>query len=233
MIVLGIILIMLSLLGFICGLIFPFIFKNINWIFLILTLFLIAPGIAILKGEPCEVPTKQDVIDDPVKIYENSMKSKELTIKIPKGQEIDWQESAKQEKIVFKNINTKPRSWKEYFEQYKNTPCYELGFDVSGGYWSKSTIYENGYCSVPSRELAEAFLAMMQLMSLRQAWIGDWKPDWSCGYSSNYCVVGADDRFDVCILSKCRYALSFPAKEMAEDFMNTFKDLLEIAKPLI
>ncbi len=36
---LGIILIMLSLLGFICGLIFPFIYKNINWIFLILTLF--------------------------------------------------------------------------------------------------------------------------------------------------------------------------------------------------
>ena len=74
---------------------------------------------------------------------------------------------------------------------------------------------------------------MMQLMSLRQAWIGDWKPDWSCGYSSNYCVVGAGDCFDVCILGKCRYALSFPAKEMAEDFMNTFKDLLEIAKPLI
>ena len=71
---------MLSLLGFICGLIFPFVYKNINWIFLILTLFLIAPGIAILKGKSCEVPIKQDVIDDPVKIYENSMKSKELTI---------------------------------------------------------------------------------------------------------------------------------------------------------
>ena len=85
MMVLGIILIMLSLLGFFCGLIFPFVFKNINWIFLILTLFLIAPGIAILKGKHCEVPIKQDVIDNPIKIYENSMKSKELTIKIPKG----------------------------------------------------------------------------------------------------------------------------------------------------
>ena len=162
------------------------------------------------------------------------METKELKITIPEGQEIDWQESAKQEKIVFKKKeNTKPRSWKEYLEQYKNAPCYELGFDVSGGYWNKSTMYGNGYCAVPSKELAEAFLAMMQLMSLRQAWIGDWKPNWTCGHSDNYCIICAGDRFEMCIFRQCRYALSFPTKEMAEDFMNTFKDLLEIAKPLI
>ena len=161
------------------------------------------------------------------------METKELKITIPKGQEIDWQESAKQEKIVFKKKDTKPRNWNEYLKQYKNVSCYELGFDVSGGYWSKSTIYENGYCPVPTKELAEAFLAMMQLMSLRQEWIGDWKPDWSCGYSSNYCIIGAGDDFEVCNLSKCRYALSFPTQEMAVDFMNCFKDLLEVAKPLI
>ena len=115
------------------------------------------------------------------------METKELKITIPEGQEIDWQESAKQEKIVFKKKDTKPRNWNEYLKQYKNVPCYELGFDVSGGYWSKSTIYENGYCSVPTKELAEAFLAMMQLMSLRQAWIGDWKPDYKD--STNWCIV--------------------------------------------
>ena len=85
------------------------------------------------------------------------METKELKIKIPENHEIDWQESAKQEKIVFKKKDTKPRSWKEYLEQYKNAPCYELGFDVSGGYWSKSTIYESGYCAVPTKELAKAF----------------------------------------------------------------------------
>ena len=115
------------------------------------------------------------------------METKELKIQIPEGQEIDWRESAKQEKIVFKKKDTKPRNWNEYLKQYKNVPCYELGFDVSGGYWSKSTIYENGYCSVPTKELAEAFLAMMQLMSLRQAWIGDWKPDYKD--STNWCIV--------------------------------------------
>ena len=42
------------------------------------------------------------------------METKELKITIPEGQEIDWQESAKQEKIVFKKKeNAKPRSWEE------------------------------------------------------------------------------------------------------------------------
>ena len=52
-------------------------------------------------------------------------------------------------------------------------------------------------------------------------------------FSDNYCIIGAGDRFKMCIFRQCRHALSFPTKEMAEDFMNTFKDLLEIAKPLI
>lgn len=159
------------------------------------------------------------------------METKELRITIPENHEIDWQESAKQEKIVFKKKDTKPRSWKEYLEQYKNVPCYELGFDVNSGYWSKSTIYENGYCSVPSKELAEAFLAMMQLMSLRQAWIGNWKPDWRKSIS---CIVIEDNTLLTATeYTSAQHTLSFPTEEIAIDFMNCFKDLLKVAKPLI
>ena len=157
---------------------------------------------------------------------------KELKIEIPIGYEIDKEKSTF-EKIVFKKKDTKPRSWKEYFEQYKNTPCYELGFDVSGGYWSKSTIYENGYCAVPSKELAEAFLAMMKLMSLRQAWIDDWEPDWSDSNENKWCIINDINRLVIGLFSSCSKVLSFPTKEMAEDFLNCFKDLLEVAKPLI
>ena len=87
--ILGIILTVLGLLGFICGLIFPFIFKNINWIFLIFTLFLIAPGIAILKGKPCEVPTKQDVIDGKAIYQETQVITGNDTIKT---YEIVWKQ---------------------------------------------------------------------------------------------------------------------------------------------
>ena len=164
------------------------------------------------------------------------METKELKIQIPEGYEIDKEKSTF-EKIVFKRKDTKPRSWEEYCKNhygdyyYISSDSNIIGLGYNPGHCELSPIYAKNV--MPTKELAEAFLAMMQLMSLRQAWIGDWKPDWSCGYSSNYCIIGAGDRFDVCILGKCRYALSFPTIEMAKDFMDCFKDLLEIAKPLI
>ena len=169
-------------------------------------------------------------------IPETNMKENELKITIPEGQEIDWQESVKQEKIVFKKKDPKPRSWEEYCCQQRTNGKYgycinNVTSEIQEINWSLCT------CSwksvLPSKELTEAFLAMMQLMSLRQAWIGDWKPDWRSEYSYNYCIIDGGGSFEICILNQCRYALSFPTKEMAEDFMNTFKDLLEVAKPLL
>lgn len=164
--------------------------------------------------------------------------TKELKITIPEGHEIDWQESAKQEKIVLKKIDNKPRSWEEYCKR-----------TVLGG---QSYIHYNGWIDtiseynidkmdevrdrmvLPSKKLAEAFLAMMQLMSLREAWIGDWKPDWNEVDSNKYCIEGDGNyEFRIIILSETRSSLSFPTAEMATDFMNCFKDLLETAKPLI
>ena len=174
----------------------------------------------------------------------NNMKTKELKITIPEGQEIDWQESAKQEKIVFKKKeNTKPRSWEEYCEQQSVNS--ETGYYINDTDCSFDKISWHG-CSMvnqwknvlPSKELAEAFLAIMQLISLRQAWIGDWKPDWSketAHKNPKYCIVSTvSEGFSV---EKCYNSwipmLSFQTKEMAEDFMNCFKGLLNIAKPLI
>ena len=162
------------------------------------------------------------------------METKELKITIPEGQEIDWRESAKQEKIVFKKKDTKPRSWEEYCCQ-QQTNCKE-GYCINN---VTSEIQEINWglctCSwktvLPSKELAEAFLAMMQLMSLRQAWIGDWTPDWKD--STNWCIIFRMGVLEVDFFNYTAHPLSFPTEEMAYDFMYTFKDLLEIAKPLI
>ena len=157
--------------------------------------------------------------------------NKELKIEVPDGYEID-KENSTFERIVFKKKDTKPRSWKEYFEQYKNTPCYELGFDVNNGYWNKPTMYGDGCCAVPSKELAEAFLAMMKLMSLRQVWIGDWKPNWKDG-TRIWCIIFREYKLEIGSSYVTAMTLSFPTEEMAKEFMNCFKDLLKIAKPLI
>lgn len=166
------------------------------------------------------------------------METKELKITIPEGQEIDWQESAKQEKIVFKKKDTKPRNWKEYCHTRLNSKETRFGYrignacDIVTTDWDNLFNYSTYKDVLPSKELAEAFLAMMQLMSLRQAWIGEWKPNYKKGVKKWGITFHMDKIIVDCFMFKA-IPLSFPTEEMTYDFMNTFKDLLEIAKPLI
>lgn len=188
-------------------------------------------------GEQKPGPCEYDIVDF---IPDTDMKENELKITIPEGQEIDWQESAKQEKIVFKKKDAKPRSWEEYCKQHKGSYYFissEAGVNIVGCKYSSNELValdpKMSKHTLPTEELAEAFLAMMQLMSLRQAWVGDWQPDWSNFDEDKWCVVNHTNAPIVGIFGNASRPFSFPTKEMAEDFMNTFKDLLKIARPLI
>ena len=168
------------------------------------------------------------------------METKELKITIPENHEIDWQESAKQEKIVFKKKDTKQRSWEEYCcqQQTNNKDGYYINNFTSEikklGWGLCAYQYSSWRNVLPSKELAEAFLAMMQLMSLRQAWIGNWEPDWNNIKQIKSNILCNNGEFIVAYFSDLiSRPLSFPTKEMATDFMDCFRDLLEIAKPLL
>ena len=167
------------------------------------------------------------------------METNELKIIIPKGQEINWQESAKQKKIVFKKKDNKPRSWKEYCHTRLDSKETRFGYHIGNMCEIVTADWDNVFnCStwrdvLPSKELAKAFLAMMQLMSLRQAWVGDWEPDWNNVKSVKWCITQCQYEFKANALTMSNKVLSFPTQEMATDFMKYFKDLLEVAKPLI
>ena len=81
---------------------------------------------------------------------------------------------------------------------------------------------------------ADAFIAFGKLIRLHRAWIGDWKPEWN-GEVYHYCIILENkyNKYGVEAFSRYHRPLSFPTKEMAKDFMNRFKDLLEKAKTLI
>jgi hypothetical protein len=162
------------------------------------------------------------------------METKELKIQIPEGYCIDENKSTF-EKIVFKKKESiKPRSWEEY---YKNNEGKRIWYIGETSYIDTACLVgglEEDKNTLPSKELAKAFLAMMQLMSLRHAWIGDWKPDWKSPEQLKANIIKRSSDFDVvCFRDLVSRPLSFPTKEMAIDFMNCFKDLLEVAKPLI
>lgn len=70
----------------------------------------------------------------------------------------------------------------------------------------------------------------MQLRQLRKAWIGDWEPE---GMKNYYAIMPKIDSIDVGYYGSILRNMSFPTKEMAEDFLGCFKDLCKKAKILL
>ena len=154
------------------------------------------------------------------------MENKELNIIAPEGYEID-KENSTFEKIVFKKINELPKTWEDL--RY-----------ISGAYISNlSDIHTINFIETipsakntfPTKELAEAALALAQLLQLRDRYNGDNK-----GFifdKSNYCISVYNNNIykshDIC----AQEVLAFRTRELREEFYNNFKDLIEIAKPLI
>lgn len=145
-----------------------------------------------------------DIIDF---IDDTPMKEiKEVKIEIPEGMEID-KENSTLEKIVFKKKDNKPRSWTEYYN------------DV------------NKRKRIPApTELSNAIEAFRRLMYLRYEWIGNWKPDYRKGI---FIIETWENDLDVAEVIGTSRALSFPTEEIAEEFLNCFKDLINKAKLLI
>lgn len=141
--------------------------------------------------------------------------------------------------IVKEKKNDKPRSWEEFCENYPLTG-EEYFIDTYSNI--KNTIYKAdanvnrnvnyGKNWINSKKEAEAFLALMQLRQLRKAWVGDWNYEIS---SQNYIssIVCVKESGIIITESIHNNVLSFPTKEMAEDFLNCFKDLCETAKILL
>lgn len=143
---------------------------------------------------------------------------KELNIIPPIGYEIDLQKSTF-EKIVFKKIPENPKTWEEYCEMIKGNTLYYTNCDnrlaLSGGFGA-----HNGFAT---KERAKQFIAIGKLLQLRDYWVK--------GYSEfRYAVYGV---IVFKFVGPPSYYLTFPTKEMAEEFKDCFSDLIEQAFPLV
>ena len=135
---------------------------------------------------------------------------------------------------IVKEKNSKPKTWSKFCGDYPIQPSEYYIDDQSRvlpmtmiGVF-RDAIVDKNCCT--SKEEAEAFLALMQLRQLRKAWVGDWEPIHN---EECYCIFF--DRKNV-LIGECRftnYVLSFPTKEMAEEFLTCFRDLCETAKILL
>lgn len=128
-----------------------------------------------------------------------------------------------------------PRTWEEYCNMHgkKGTLCFYIRPDSD-----ISTHYHHiGYYEVNRNlcrtiEDAEAFRALMQLRALWHDYVGDFKFNWK--HNNTYCGIALSPTYDVYItLRMLPRSFCFPTQELAEKFLTNFKDLLEIAKPLL
>ena len=155
------------------------------------------------------------------------MKEKSLKINIPKGYEIDREHSTFEE-IVFKKVEdplTKlPKTWEEYCKQ---TSGYVSYFFSSPNSIIKSW-FEGGYNEFMTEKRVRQYVTLGKLLQLRDYWVK--------GYSEfRYAVYG--DKLNGTAICDWRdninHPLTFPTREMAQKFVEYFKDLIKEAHPLI
>lgn len=158
---------------------------------------------------------------------------KTITFNIPKGYVID-KENSTDTNIVLKLAElTKPRTWEEYCEKMKGKNSYYINNAVYEGVISSKFRAEPMVSEFDNKEDTEAFTALSKLLKLRKGWVGEWQPDWTDMDQLKYTIVNQGNRVAVCVNDRSCRSLSFPTKEMRDEFFECFKDFLEQAKTLI
>lgn len=162
-------------------------------------------------------------------LKQNNMENKSIKINIPEGMEIDKEKSSFEE-IVFKSKEKQlPKTWEELKE-------------VKGYYVDMYSIVkpadafaeDNNRNVFPTKELAEAALALAQLLQLRDAYNDGWIPNWE-GTNGKYVITKtlSGNKIKKDIYWSSYKLMTFKTEELRDKFFDNFQDLLQIANPLL
>ena len=151
-------------------------------------------------------------------------------INIPEGFEIDRIQS-NERKIVLRKIE-RPRTWEEYCQMMKGKQSFYCNSKTN--YSTVQSKFDDIPCidEFDNKEDAKAFLALSKLRKLRNAWIFDWKPDWT-SQDQKFVITTFKNNIEENINYNASRSLSFPTEDMCNEFLDCFKDLLEQAKSLL
>ena len=150
------------------------------------------------------------------------MERKELKIEVPQGYEIDRQKSTF-EKIIFKKIPENPKTWEDYCSLMKGKTIHYPDY-----YYIILRSFEDAYNMFATEERAKQFIALGKLLQLRDYWVK--------GYDTFSYIVCSNSCRSVFVCywaGTTPYPLTFPTKEMAEEFKDCFSDLIQQAYPLV
>lgn len=163
-----------------------------------------------------------------------------IEIEVPEGKKAVWKEG----KVVFEDLEPKlPKTWGEFCEQnkVKDGECYISNISsvvevLKGNCFHRRKIHDRNL--LPNNKAAEQHLALMQLHQLRDCYRQGWVPDWK-NSSKKYAITRVYNFIDYKIKLKIdeyihtTLFLTFPTLEIAQEFLNNFRDLIEQAGDLV
>ena len=161
---------------------------------------------------------------------------KERKIEAPEGCEIEKVELVDGVAVVtFREKERKlPKTWEEFCEIHPIKGCEQF---IRGS----SDIIKAVGCQrdskddrnlLPDRATAEAVLALCQLIQLRNAYNGDWVPDWKDDKELKFTIDFIEAEIYSGELIGCCSLLYFKTKELRDEFLENFGYLVEKLKPL-
>lgn len=155
-----------------------------------------------------------------------------IEIEVPDGKIAIWKDN----KVVFEDIKPQfPKTWEEFCEQnaIKRSECYLDTSSCIVDMWDGKRCSSSDRNVLPSKEATEAHLALMQLHQLRDCYRQGWKPDYKDIYCSKYSIVLNKGIPYVDSFTCTNVFLSFQSREIAKEFLNNFRELIEQAGDLI
>lgn len=161
---------------------------------------------------------------------------KETKLEIPAGCEVDKIETQDGHIVVtFKEKERElPKSWEDFCEMF---PCKRGEYLINSYGCSPCAeikrIPDIDVTILPDRATAEAVLALIQLIQLRNCYNGDWVPDWkNCDEIKH--VIQFDTKEIQCDtwIGMSASPLYFKTKELCDEFLKYFRPLIEKLKPL-
>ena len=163
------------------------------------------------------------------------MEEKKLKINIPEGYEIDKEKSTFEE-IVFKKVEDPlaklPKTWEEYCKQTKDCESY-FHTRYPKPCIRKSPSFDGVYCEFSTEERVKQYVALGRLLQLHDHWVGNLKNNSNNFVAVIYHFDGEIINTNVSKKRSSNYSLTFPTREIAQKFIECFKDLINEACPLI
>lgn len=128
-----------------------------------------------------------------------------------------------------------PKTWEEFCSQF-NMQYGEYYIYIDSSIKENSDDYRNSIFDrnmLPSKKAAEAHLALMQLHQLRDCYRQGWEPNW-LDDENKYCIVyNSVYNYSISINKSTRVFLSFQSREIAQLFLDNFRNLIKEAGDLI